>query len=332
MVREALNLETLGALGPRNAAALFIARRAEGLTPSEQQLLSDWLARDEAHRRVFDSADRAWQSFAEADADADEILGAMRAHARTPRRRALPAWRPMVAAAAAVLVAIGGALVLFHPWIPAITEIQYASAREVKELVLPDGSSMTLDAQSSAVGHFGADTRTIDLKQGRAFFAVMPDPSRPFAVSTGDRRIVAVGTRFDVNLAAGSLTVTLLDGQLRIESLDPGVAPVLLEPGQQYVQRPSEPPATRVVGAAGEAATSWRTGQFSFDSQTLAEIVQVANRYSSTRIVIPDADVAAIRMSGNISVGDAQHVADTLADKYYLKAARHGDEIYLTRE
>ena len=102
MVREALTAEKLSALEPREAAALFIARRAEGLTASEQQMLADWLAKDEGNRRLFESADRAWKTFD--DSEGDEILSAMRAHALAPRRAA-GQWRPAAAAAAIALLA-----------------------------------------------------------------------------------------------------------------------------------------------------------------------------------------------------------------------------------
>src|SRR5262245_34173073 len=116
MVREALTSQRLDALEPREAAAYFVARRAEGLTSGEQQLLDGWLAKDEAHRHVFDSADRAWQTFA--DADGDEILAAMRAHALAPRARAFATWRPAVAAAAVLLLVVAAGLFLVPGWSP----------------------------------------------------------------------------------------------------------------------------------------------------------------------------------------------------------------------
>ena len=50
MIRDALTIDKMRALEPRDVAALFIARRAEGLTTNEQELLSDWLAQDESNR------------------------------------------------------------------------------------------------------------------------------------------------------------------------------------------------------------------------------------------------------------------------------------------
>jgi transmembrane sensor len=328
VVREALTPETLKALEARDAAALFIARRAEGLTENEHQLLANWLASDERHRRVFESADRAWNSFAEAESD--EVLAAMRAHALAPRRRSWEQWRP-AAAAAVLLVAIGAAWFVFRPGSLQTAPIQYASARgEVRVLQLPDGSSMTLDADSVAVGNFGDDERTIELQRGRAFFAVMPDPSRPFAVTAAGQHVVAVGTRFDVNVAMEVLTVTLLEGHVRIEAVDSAVAPVTLAPGQQYVQRLGAV-TIQAIGVASENAAAWQSGLINFQNQPLAEAAAVMNRYSREQIVIKDPEVAAIHLSGQFRAGETQRFAETLAEVHQLRVVRRDDQIELVK-
>jgi len=340
VVREVLSLQSLSALEPGEAAALFIMRRADGLTASEEQLLTEWLARNETHRRAFDGAERAWQSFA--GAGDDEILTAMRRHALAPRARAQAAWRPAVAAAAVLLVVVGAAVLLvpgLNPWAPAsrgqhvapVAAIDYASARgEVKEIQLPDGSGMTLDADSVAIGHFDNGGRTVDLQRGRAFFAVMSDRSRPFAVTAAGRSVVATGTRFDVNLVADGLTVTLLEGRVEISSAG-SATPLRLEPGQQYVERAGKA-TIRTIGSASENSIVWRRGLLNFDDQSLAEAAAEMNRYSGDRIVIRDPEVASKRVSGQFRAGAAERFASTLAEMHKLQARRTADGIELVRE
>jgi len=337
VIREAFTLEKLSALEPREAAAYFISRRAEGFTSSEQQMLAAWLGENEVHRRVFESADRAWQSFAEPQGN--EILAAMRAHALAPQRQARAYWRPAAAVAATLLVAVGATLLLgpnLNSLLPAwqrqgaeSAAVEYSSRRgEVKELALPDGSSMTLDADSAAVGRFNADGRTIELQRGRAFFAVKQDRSRPFAVMAAGKVVVAVGTRFDVNLAMDGMTVTLLDGRVGIDSADRTAERVTLEPGQQYIERLGAA-TVRTIGAATENVTAWRVGLISFDDLPLAEAAAVMNRYSNDQIVIDDPAVASIRVSGQFRAGEAQRFAATLAEMHKLQAVRRANQIEL---
>jgi transmembrane sensor len=332
VVREALTAERLATLPAAEAAALFVARRAEGLTDGERALLEGWLASDE-HRRALQSAEFAWQSFE--DAEGDEILAAMRQRALAGRP-AVWTYRWRVAAMAATLLVIAAAGLYFAPGVgrrapTTAPAIQYASARgEVKQIRLPDGGGMTLDADSAAVVQFSANRRSVQLTRGRAFFTVAHDASRPFAVVALDRRVVAVGTRFDVNLAAGALTVTLEEGRLKVASVDRAAAPVMLEAGQQLVER-SGRDIVRTLGERTVNTIAWRTGLLSFDDQPLAEAAAVMNRYSRDRIIVVDPAVAALRVSGQFHAGEGDRFARTLAELYGLKLVRRGNEIKLVR-
>lgn len=332
MVREALTAERLVALSAGEAAALFVARRAEGLTDSERALLEDWLASDE-HRLALERAEHAWRSFEEAEGD--DILDAMRRHALAGRPKVWTGWRGMAAMAASLLVIAGAGLYVVpgasHRAPVSSPAIQYVSAQgEVKQIRLPDGGGMTLDADSAAVVQFAADRRSVQLTRGRAFFAVVHDPSRPFVVAALDRRVVAVGTRFDVNLAAGALTVTLEEGRLKVASADPGAGLVMLEAGQQLVER-SGKDTVRTIGGRTANAIGWRTGLLSFDDQPLAEAAAVMNRYSRDQIVIGDPTIASMRVSGQFRAGEADRFAQTLGELYRLKPVHHGNQIELVR-
>jgi transmembrane sensor len=325
VVREALTAEKLNALESREAAALFIARRAEGLTDSEQQLLAAWLAKDEGNRRQFEIAESAWRSFD--DSGSDEILAAMRKHAVTPRRRSAPRWMPAAAAAAVLVLAVGVAWFLR----PVAKTFEYVTARaEVKEVRLPDGSSLTLDGESAVSGRFDSKGRRLELQRGRALFAVAADASRPFSVTAAGRRVVAVGTRFDVNLLVHGLTVSLLEGRVTVESVDSSSAPVALSAGQQYVERGGKV-EIRTLGEASDTAISWQKGLVNFDDQPLAEAAAVMNRYSPEQIVIIDAGVASLRVSGQFRAGDSRRFAETLAEMHGLRVVGTENRIELVR-
>jgi transmembrane sensor len=324
MVHEALTAERLDTLEARDAAAYFIARRSQGLSVSEQGLLDAWLAVDEAHRRALATAESAWRAF-DTPGD-DEILAAMRAHALAPRSRAGIAWRYATAAAAVVVLVAGAAWLLMPALKPGAQQVatgatvQYVSAHgAVRVFNLPDGSAMTLDADSAATSRFSATQRDIQLQRGRAFFAVAPDRSRPFSVTAAGQQVVAVGTRFDVDLNTAELTVTLLQGHVTV-----GQSPqhsILLEPGQRFVLR-SGKASVQTLGAQAENAGAWRTGLIAFDDQTLAEAAVVMNRYARDPIVIRDPAVGAIRVSGQFRAGDTDRFAQTLAEMHGLRTVR----------
>jgi transmembrane sensor len=329
---EALTAERLGSLSAGEAAALFVDRQADGLTDGEQVLLEAWLARDE-HRRAFERAEAVWRSL---DVEkGGDILAAMRRHALAARPAAWSDWRRLAAVAAGLLVIAGTGLYLAPDLgrrAPATPPgLRYASARgEVKPIRLPDGGSMTLDADSAAIVQFAGNQRSVQLTRGRAYFTVVHDPSRPFAVAALDRRVIAIGTRFDVNLAAGALTVTLEEGRLKVASADRAAVPVMLEAGQQLVER-SGKDTVRTIGDRTASAIGWRTGLVSFDDEPLAEAAAVMNRYSRTQIMIGDPTIASMRVSGQFRAGGTDRFAQHLAEVYGLKTIRRATQIELVR-
>lgn len=329
MIREALPLDRILAMEPADAAAWFVARTAEGLTPTEEAQRDEWLAADASHAAALDQAERAWRVFA--DAEGDEILAAMRAHALASPARNRSDWRRFAAAAVVLLVAATSLFLFFRP-APINDQGQMiaysAPPGETREIILPDGSRMTLDAASTVTGRFGPAERTLRLERGRALFEVEPDTARPFAVTAATRRVVAVGTRFEVDLAGGALRVTLLHGRVRVEPAGGGGTPVLLEPGQQFLER-SGATSVRTVEAADDAVTGWRQGLIDLDDTPLDEAAAMINRHSRAQIVIRDPRVGGMRISGRFRAGDADRFARTVAEVYPVRPVRNGDRIEL---
>lgn len=333
MLREALTLERLHAMQPDEAAALLVARRAEGLTGQEESLLDQWLAADAAHVGALERAQGTWDIFDEAEGD--EILAAMRAHAidaAPPRRIGWP--RAAVAAAAAVLLVLVSTLLLMPgrgsgPGGPEIATIDYVSKPgEVRTIKLADDSTMTLDADSKASARFGRRERLVELERGRAFFDVTHDASRPFTVAAATRRVVALGTSFEVALGEDRLTVTLIEGRVAVEPRKPGGRTVMLAPGQQFIEAGGAA-NVRTLEPEGAEPAAWRSGLLDLDDRPLSEAVAMVNRTSRERIIIRDPAVGAMRISGQFRAGDAERFARTVAEVHPVRVVRRADGIEL---
>lgn len=325
MVPDPLTLQKLTRIEPRQAAALLVARRAEGLAPGEQQLLEEWLSSDTTHREHFEHANRAWQAFS--GAENNEILRAMRRHALEANARRSTHFWPL-ALAASLLIAVCAAWIVLERSSSGGVDFHYASGNgEVLEISLPDSSAMTLDAESTVVGEFGQSSRTVNLTRGRALFSVTPDTDRPFAVTAAGHRIVATGTLFEVNLLPGGLTITLHEGRVRVFQSDSSHAPIDLQPGQQYRERGGEYSTLELEGVGDSAA--WRDGLLQFNDYLLVEAIAVVNRYSKDQILVRDPAVAALNVSGQFPAGDAQRFAETVAEMHRLRVNRLGQQVEL---
>ncbi len=337
MVHEALTLERLHAMARDEAAALLAVRRAEGLNVQEEALLAEWLAADPLHADALGRAERGWAVFDAAEDD--EILAAMRAHAlASPARRTWLGWPQLAAAAAAIVLLVATSLLMLPSMFsnggaPAVQQLVWtryeAPAAQVRVVTLSDSSVMTLGAGSVAETRLATDARAIRLVRGKALFEVSHDPARPFGVTAGDRRVVALGTRFEVDLGADALKVTLLRGKVAVEPLGGSGRTEMLAPGQQFTERSG---AVAVNEVPIVEVPAWSRDLIDLEDVRLGDALAQINRGSAVRVIVEDPQVANLRVSGQFRAGDAARFAATVAELHGLRVTRHGDQITLSRK
>jgi transmembrane sensor len=197
-----------------------------------------------------------------------------------------------------------------------------------------DGSHVTLNTNSAIRVALSNTERHVQLDQGEAYFEVARDPARPFVVSAGNKRVVAVGTAFSVRRLGNDVRVSVTEGKVRIEeqplltgtpqsmSLLAAGNVANTEHGSILVQRESP--------AEVEESLSWRSGYLTFREITLSDAVAEFNRYNSRRIVIEDSAVGDIRLSGRFRTTENDAFVRLLEGGFPIHAERRDHEIILT--
>ncbi|MFN3511879.1 MAG: FecR family protein [Phenylobacterium sp.] len=267
----------------------------------------------EAFRRVEAGwrATGALVGHPEVQAAAREVL------AKRPLRRRRD-WRQIWLPAA-----VAGALgLILLAWADRALAPGYRTAvGEQRLVVLDDGSRVRLNTDSTVRVVFWGDMRRVYLRRGQAFFDVAHDPARPFLVDAGGTEVRALGTRFDVRRDRDGVSVTLVDGRVRIED-DRGEAAELL-PNQQL--RVTDAGLSR-VRAAGADAVSWTNGRLVFRDTPLAAAVAEVNRYSAHKIELGDAaGLGDEPVSGVFDAGDVEAFASAVAAVYGLRPVDERD-------
>jgi transmembrane sensor len=285
----------------RAEAAAWLARlRSEERTAEDERGFRTWLAESEEHRAAFEVTNAIFEMAGATDRRAPQT----RAPPGVNRRSFLGAGVGLAAASAAGLV------IYLRSGTTYATEIG-----EQHKVSLEDGTLVSLDTDTEVHVSMNDTQRQAQLRRGRAHFDVAEDINRPFNVTAGDQRITTASGHFDVSRDGMLVSVLLEQGpvQIALEKPVAGVPmPRSLTPGQRLVF--AEDKLVRDERPKMAQAGAWREGKLEFFGEPLAEAVAAMNRYTRRPMVILDAEIAPLQVSGTYSVGDTQAFATSVSE------------------
>lgn len=167
---------------------------------------------------------------------------------------------------------------------------------------LPDGSVVWLNAASSIrfPTHFSSNERAIYVT-GEVYCDVKKDPKRPFRVHANNTQLIEVlGTSFSLNAYAdeASIKTTLVEGSLKVSSIQNKQQQVTLLPGQRSSLSPDKSIQLEDhVDVYQDIA--WKNGLFHFDDTELTTVMrQLARWYDIT--VVYEGSPPSTKFSGKI--------------------------------
>lgn len=295
---------------PASAAAAWFARlQGDDVSPQDRQDFQRWLTADAAHGVAWNDVRATWDDLS--TLERDPALAALRADALSAvEDRPHRLDRRTLGLAAASVVAVVSGTLLGRRWFgeakapfPAADEPVFTTAvGERSTFRLADNSVVTLSTDSAVRVNHWAKERRLTLLRGQAFFQVAKDPSRPFVVAAGDKRVTAVGTAFDVRMEPGKLSVTLVEGRVRIAGASPdGERRVEMSAGSRFVAAGRAAWAISAIDTAKESA--WLQGRLVFDGEPLSAVVAEMNRFSERKLSLADPALGATPVSGVFKTG-----------------------------
>ena len=287
-----------------------------------------WLS-DPQNYAAWERVSGVWDHFTDVAREPAMIAARQAALGDACRRRHVAArpTRRLARIAALLLAAFGLAGGFYWSSLPD----DYRTARgERRMITLSDGSRVSLDSDSQVTVRFSRNARELALLKGQARFDVAHDTSRPFSVKAGDRKVVATGTAFNIDLAGSRVLVTLIEGKVLVydragtasEIAQPRQArrEIALKAGEQLALAPAVPPVIAPVNL--QRVTAWTAGQLIFDNEPLSVVAERVNRYGASQIVIDDPSVADLRISGVFNAGDVAGAVDIITQYLPVQAVK----------
>jgi transmembrane sensor len=344
-----------------SAAAWHDRLSRDDATEWDRREFDRWQAESFEHRRAYAEIQQVWNLLG-AIPHEPEILVLRHETALRLTRSAMTHVRPLrLAIAATLLLVLGGVVALIGAQpvatrsllgrilSPGSNRTYSTNVGELLSVTLIEGTRVTLDTQSQLAVAFSKRERDVHLIRGQALFEVAKDSARPFVVTAGTRRFVAVGTAFNVRVSTDQIQVTMIEGTVRVEP-DAGAgtsAPATkaahrdgmgtsdasdselhsalnriatIKMGDQLVIDAHQADQVHSVDA-GQVIT-WQRGELVFDDTSLADAVGELNRYSASTITIADPQLGRLRISGTFASNRPDLFVEAITDYFHIDAAR----------
>jgi transmembrane sensor len=274
-----------------------------------------WLEADPRHRALFDEIallDRVVDE--RADALRENVTPAAASEGTPIKSYASGKSHRRWWLGGALAAALAAAIVI-PTFLAAPADTIYTTASgETRRLAIGRGEVVELAPASQLIVKNG-DPNALELAQGEAFFSVMHDPGRLLNIKAGDFAVSDIGTKFGINLAAGSVTVSVSEGLVNVAP--PGGMSQRLGAGEQIIGHAGT--LSKVKPIASSDVGSWRSGRLIYNDTPLRIVADDLARYSGKKVIVAPA-ISEQPFSGVLIIGDGtklfQNVADLMAISY----------------
>jgi transmembrane sensor len=215
----------------------------------------------------------------------------------------------------------------------------YVPFGKIRELQLPDGTRVKLNAGSSFSYPkvFSTENRLVTLK-GEGFFEVTKDANRPFLVHTDKVMIKVLGTAFNVKAYSTDkkIETTLLSGKIQVGLND--------KPEKNIVMKPNEKLTLINKGAATEyeleelpdlhkdevAEIAWLSNKLVFTNERFDEVSKQIERRFDVKIVFENEALKRERISGVFKDESLEQALSFIKMTTSFKYRRDGGVIFLS--
>lgn len=320
-------------------------------TALERSQIDAW-SRDSAHERQFyDWLDEWERAHLQYTADEPAALDRYRSFLAANPAGAVPAPPTAVPArsswfisrrtgwwAVAASVAIGIGLFGFSGQL--LTKTYTTGYGETRTLNLPDGSTVTLNANSSlrlsrfgfGRAAFGSPSREVRLR-GEALFSVAHTPTHQrFVVQTDNGpEVVVLGTEFTVFARPRGTRVVLNRGRVavRYQPPDHQLQQVTMRPGDRlFLSRQGD--VRHQHAPALPTGPAWADHRFVFEQTPLNEIAATLGETYGLRVEIADGQTGQLTLSGAYPARNADELLSIIAEVLNLTITRQGSTVRLT--
>lgn len=209
--------------------------------------------------------EKAWNKFSQANGIRYSV----------PWRRYL-----MIAASFTVLFVSIGTYYFWKKNTPEWVMVSTASG-QIKDVYLPDSTLVSMSGGSWVRYNakvFGKTRRDVEMN-GKAFYQVMKDESRPFSIQTKLAEVVVLGTSFQINQRDTSIHVNVATGKVNFIAGNSNKKENIILTAGMSAYYSMETQEIKVLTEEDINYLAWKTGLLRFSNTPLEKVIEDLSDY-----------------------------------------------------
>lgn len=226
----------------------------------------------------------------------------------------------VMSVAAAILLLLGGGW-YYLSLEKGLNQTWSAQVKETKEVSLPDGSMVTLNANSSLEAQdFNDHHREVFLK-GEAFFDI--EKGQPFIIHTQEGVVKVLGTSFNVKARSSGFEVKCKTGKVQVELLSSDSKVVLTAGQATKVNRNLKLEKYAVTKL--EEVGAWQQGWVNYEGVPVKQVL--ADVEDQFGVIVETIDVENRAYSGSVYLTNLEGSLKSICASLSLTYSKEGKKI-----
>ncbi len=319
-----------------NYIELIAQYLSKNTTKAEEATLMEWIEQSEENKTLFEETKQVWETAEvykdEFPVDTQGAWGKVEQKLnltseplveepiveKETKHIQLPIYKQLMRIAAVFLVGLG----IGYWWISNSTKVQdditnlvaiNTIEEEEKEVVLPDGSKVWLNENSSLTYNKSFDIRTVNLK-GEAFFDVEHIEGKRFTIKSGQSKTEVLGTSFNVRAYDDeeNIEVTVVTGTVAFSEEKKETERVVLTKGNVgLLHKQSQKVNKKTVKTPNTIA--WKTKRFEFEDTPLKDVIKALERYFEVEIKTTNNKILNCQFQGSYKDPKIEEILEAVA-------------------
>ena len=316
--------------------AILVNHFSGNATPLQRKLIEEWLA-DPDNVEYYYECLNEWENN-NAQFIANDTLALKKVIATKNKEEKIKQSESTIrmfgrrfAVAATILLVVGVSLFLGKDAI--IYKSIETTYGEIKQVTLPDGSIVTLNANSEirfSRFNFSTKTREVMLNGEADFSVVHTKSNQRFVVITNNNLAVTVlGTQFSVYNRLKKSEVVLRKGKVELSytSVNSNQNKLLvLKPGDKFIKNDRGTDEVHLLNT--EEAVAWKNHDFLFEGTSLAQVANTINESFGIKLIFQNEDLANRKISGTFHAEKADELIDAIAQLLDVNYKKRSNIIY----